>query len=273
MPRFAANLSYLFQEVPFLDRFAEAARAGFRAVELGFGYEQTPAELAEQAEEHGLEVVMINAPPGDLTAGDRGTASLFGREHEFAADFEKALRYARALHCPRVHVMAGNVPVDPDPVVMAAGRANQRARFVRNLRDACLAAEKVGVTVLIEPLNPRDVPGYLYCRQSEAHALLQEVGAANLKVQMDFYHTQMSEGGLTDKLQRYLPNIGHVQIASVPGRHEPDLGEINYAYLFRLLDEIGYAGWVGCQYYPATSTLAGLEWMPRLLEHWQVAPA
>ena len=266
MPRFSANLSFLFPDVPFLDRFAEAADAGFRAVEFAFPYEFPTADLVERVRARNLEVVLINAPPGDLRQGDRGTASLAGREHEFAADFEKALRYARALRCPRVHVMAGVVTADADPAVMAARRADQRARFVRNMREACREAATQGVTLLIEALNPRDVPDYLFSTQAEAHALRQEIDAPNAKVQMDLYHAQMVEGGLADKLRRYLPNVGHLQIAGVPGRHEPDVGEINYAYLFKLIDDLGYAGWIGCEYRPLGSTAAGLGWLYRLLD-------
>jgi hydroxypyruvate isomerase len=262
MPRFAANLSFLFNEVPFLDRFGEAAHAGFRAVEFAFAYEYRISEVAAQQREHRLEVVLINAPPGDYAAGDRGLASLPGREHEVAAWIAKALQYAQALRCTRIHVMAGIVPDGAD----AAERERRMRTYVRNLRFACAEAAAQGVTVLIEPINPRDFPGYLLNTQAQAHAIRTEIGARNLKVQMDLYHAQIVEGDLTEKLRRYLPHIGHVQIAGVPGRGEPDTGELNYGYLFKVLDDLRYEGWVGCEYRPAKSTTAGLTWLYRLLD-------
>ena len=267
MPRFSANLSFLFTESPFLDRFAEAAHAGFRAVEFAFPYEYQVNEIKARLVPHRLEVVLFNAPPGDADAGDRGLASIPGREHEFAADIAKALRYADALNCQRLHVMAGVLPEGAD----ADERARRLRVYVRNLKFACQEAAAQGVTITIEPLNPRDVPHYLLSTQSEAHAIRSEVGAPNLKVQMDLYHAQIVEGDLTDKLRRWLPHIGHIQIAGVPGRHEPDVGEINYEYLFRLLDELKYDGWVGCEYKPATTTTAGLTWLYRLLDRRKVA--
>jgi hydroxypyruvate isomerase len=260
MPRFSANLSFLFGEVPFLDRFGEAARAGFTAVEFAFAYEYPPRELAARLQEHSLSLVLINAPPGDMAAGDRGLAAQPGREHEFAASLATALNYAHALSCPRVHVMAGVVPGGADP----AQREQQRSTFVRNLRFAAREAEERGVELTIEPINTRDMPGYLLNTQAEAHAIREEVGADNLKVQMDLYHAQVVEGDLSEKLKRWLPHIGHIQIAGVPGRHEPDVGEINYAHVFALLDELRYPGWVGCEYRPLAGTAAGLRWMKTL---------
>jgi len=262
MPRFSANLTFLFNEVPFLERFDEAAHAGFRAVEFAFPYEWPAREIADRVKANKLEVVLINAPPGDLDAGDRGTASLPGREYEFQAAFATALRYAQTLACPRVHVMAGVVPFDAD----AEQRARRRSTLIRNLKFACTEAAEQGVTVLLEALNPRDVPNYLYSRQAEVDAVREEVGAANLKLQLDFYHAQIVEGDLTDKLRRLLPRVGHVQIAGLPGRHEPNVGEINYAWIFKQLDELRYDGWVGCEYHPLTTTAAGLTWFYRLLD-------
>lgn len=262
MPRFAANLSFLFTEVPFLERFGEAAQAGFRAVEFAFAYEYRIQELVAHQRAHKLDVVLINAPPGDFAAGDRGLASLPGREHEFTASIAHALQYAQALACPRIHVMAGVLPPDADD----AERERRMRTYVRNLRLACGEAAAQGVTLLIEPINPRDMPGYLLTTQAQAHAVRTEVGASNLKVQMDLYHAQIVEGDLTEKLRRYFPHIGHVQVAGVPERHEPDTGEVNYAYLFRILDELRYDGWVGCEYRPAGGTAAGLTWLYRLLD-------
>ena len=262
MPRFAANLSFLFNEVPFLERFAEAAHAGFRAVEFGFAYEYRISELVAQQREHRLDVVLINAPPGNWEAGDRGLASVPGREHEFAASVANALQYAQALGCPRVHVMAGVLPPDAD-----VSETERRTRtYVRNVRSACMEAAPKGVSVMIEPINRRDFPNYLLTTQAQAQAIRAEIGAANLKVQMDLYHAQVVEGDLTRKLRAYLPHIGHIQIAGVPDRHEPDVGEVNYGYIFKLLDELRYDGWIGCEYRPATSTTAGLTWLYRLLD-------
>jgi 2-dehydrotetronate isomerase len=261
MPRLSANLGFLFNEVPFLDRFGEAARAGFRAVEFAFAYDVPEATIAARLAEHSLECVLINAPPGDSKAGERGIAALPGREDEFVASFATALRYAWALRCPRIHVMAGVLPAGTD----AERRTRARSTYVHSLRDACTEARAHGVTVLIEALNPRDVPNYLFSTQADAHAIREEVGAPNLKVQMDFYHTQIVEGDIAVKLERWLPHIGHIQIAGTPGRHEPDVGEINYAWLLRRVDELRYDGWVGCEYRPLRGTVAGLTWRERLL--------
>lgn len=262
MPRFSANLSFLFNEVPFLERFGEAAHAGFRAVEFAFGYEYQVKEIVARVQEHKLDVVLINAPPGDYGAGDRGLASLPGREHEFAASVVTALRYAEALNCPRLHVMAGVLPEDAD----GEERARRLRTFKRNLRFACQEAAEQKVTILIEPLNPRDVPRYLFSTQAEAHAIREEIALPNLCVQMDLYHAQVVEGDLTTKIRKWLPHIGHFQIAGVPDRGEPSIGELNYDYLFKLLDELKYAGWVGCEYRPAQSTTAGLGWLYKLID-------
>jgi len=258
MPRLSANLSWLFTEAPFLERFGETARAGFGAVEFAFAYDLPEGAIADRLAEHHLQCVLINAPPGDYAAGERGIAALSGREGEFAASFATALCYAAALGCPRIHVMAGLV-------ADAARRPEAKATFVSNLRYACAAARTQGVTVLIEALNPRDVPNYLFSTVSEAHAIREAVGAPNIKAQMDLYHTQIVEGDLAMNLERWLPHIGHVQIAGTPGRHEPDVGEIDYAWLLRRLDELGYDGWVGCEYRPLTTTVAGLGWRDRLV--------
>lgn len=260
MPRFSANLSFLFTEVPFLDRFAASAHAGFTAVEFGFAYEYPAKELAARIADSALEQVLINTPPGNLSAGDRGLAGCPGREHEFAASFVTALRYAQVLSCPRIHVMAGVLPEGAD----AAQRARHRSTFVRNLRFAAGEAKEDGITLTIEPINPRDMPGYLLTTQADAHAIREEVGMANVKVQMDLYHAQIVEGDLSMKLRRWLDHIGHIQVAGVPDRHEPDVGELNCYALFDLLDEIGYKGWVGCEYRPRNGTLAGLAWLRKL---------
>ena len=261
MPKFAANLSMLYQELPFLDRFGVAARDGFGAVEYLFPYAFSAADIAARLRDNGLQQVLFNAPPGNWEAGERGFACLPGRDDEFHAAIDEALRYAEALHCPRVHVMAGLRP-------QGADRDALRKVYVDRLRRAATVAANTGVTLLIEPINTRDIPGYFLNRQDEAHAIVEEVGAANLKVQMDLYHCQVVEGDLAMKIRQYLPggNVGHVQIAGVPERHEPNVGELNYPYLFAVLDECGYDGWVGCEYRPragavAGGTTVGLGWM------------
>lgn len=254
MPRFAANLTMMFNEVPFIERFDAAARAGFAAVEFLFPYDHPAQEIADKLKACGLQNVLFNMPPGDWAAGERGIASLPGREAEFRAGVARALEYAAALGTPRLHVMAGLLPAGAD-------RARHRAVFIENVRYACAQAAGQGITILLEPINTRDIPGYFLNTQAEAHAIREEIGAGNLKVQMDFYHVQIVEGDIAMKLRRYLPHVGHIQIAGVPERHEPDTGEVNYPYLFSLLDSLGYDGWLGCEYRPARGTVEGLGWM------------
>ena len=253
MPRFAANLSMMFNEVPFLDRFAAAGDAGFEAVEFLFPYDFPPEDLAHRLRAHRLQSALFNLPPGRWADGERGIAALPGREGEFREGVLTALRYAEALGTPTLHAMAGVLPAGAD-------RAHCRAIYLENLRQAARELAAHGRTLVIEPINTRDIPGYFLESQAEAHAVREEVGAANLKVQMDLYHAQIVEGDVTVKLRRWIEHVGHVQIASVPDRHEPDSGELNYPYLFRVLDEIGYRGWVGCEYRPAAGTVAGLGW-------------
>ena len=262
MPRFAANLSMLYPEFDFLDRFDAAAKDGFAGVEYLFPYAFPAAEIAARLQANGLKQVLFNGPPGDWDGGERGLACLPGRESEFRDGIAKALDYAAALDCPRVHVMAGIIPADASDTE----RTRRRRTYLRNLRFACEEAQPQGVTVMIEPINPRDIPGYFLTTQAEAHAIREEVGMPNLKVQMDLYHAQIVEGDLSEKIRRYLPQVGHVQIAGVPGRHEPDVGEINYAFLFRLLDELKYTGYIGCEYHPERSTVEGLAWMYKLID-------
>jgi hydroxypyruvate isomerase len=257
MPKLAANLTMMFTEVPFADRFGAAARAGFSAVEFLFPYDHSPAEVAGWLSAARVENVLFNLPPGDWAAGDRGLAALPGREAEFHASVGRALEYARALGTPALHAMAGIVPESAD-------RGRCRAVYLENLRYAARALAPEGRQLLIEPLNPRDMPGYYLRTQAEAHAIREEVGEPNLKVQMDFYHAQIVEGDLATTFRTHAGAIGHVQIASVPGRHEPDDGEVNYAYLLRLVDECGYDGWVGCEYRPKGRTEDGLGWMRHL---------
>ncbi|WP_127999967.1 2-oxo-tetronate isomerase [Piscinibacter defluvii] len=253
MPRFAANLSMMYGEHAFLERFAAAAADGFEAVEYLFPYEHPAVELAARLAGHGLRQVLFNAPPGDWAAGERGLACLPGREDEFRRGIAQAIEYAQALGCPRVHVMAGLAPAGAD-------RAALRATYVQRL--AWAAAQAGALQFLIEPINSRDIPGFFLNRQDEAHAVVAEVGAPNLKVQMDLYHCQIVEGDLAMKLRQYLPGgrVGHLQIAGVPERHEPDRGEVHYPYLFALIDELGYDGFIGAEYRPRAGTSAGLGW-------------
>ena len=280
MPRFAANLSLLYTELPFLDRFEAAARDGFEAVEYLFPYAFDLAELLARLKANGLQQVLFNAPPGGTdapgidaawAAGARGTASVPGREAEFRAGVELALRYADALDCPRIHCMAGLLR---ESAAGADQESAARSVYVSNLRWAATEAAKSGRTILIEPINPRDMPRFFLNRQDDAHAIVQEVGASNLQVQMDLYHCQIVEGDVAMKLRQYLPTgrVGHLQIAGVPERHEPDVGELNCAYLFEVIDEVaaqcGWQGWVGCEYRPRMGaepggTSRGLGWRPR----------
>ena len=253
MPRFAANLSMMYQEHEFMDRFGAAAKDGFKGIEFLFPYAHPAADIGARLTEHGLRQALFNGPPGNWDAGERGLASLPGRESEFKHSVERALEYARVLGNERMHLMAGLIRPGEE-------RARHRATYVRNLDYAAREAASAGVTVVIEPINTRDIPGFFLNRQDEAHSICAEVGARNLKVQMDFYHCQIVEGDLAMKLRHYIAGIGHIQIAGVPERHEPDLGEINYPYLFGLMDELGYAGWVGCEYRPKAGTSAGLGW-------------
>jgi len=253
MPKLAANLSMLFNEVPFLERFAAAARAGFTGVEFLFPYHHAPEDLAAALRVNGLAQALFNLPPGDWEAGERGLAALPGREAEFQAGLERALPYAQALGCRRVHMMAGIPPEGAD-------RMACRDAYVANLRVAAAFFAPHGVAVLAEPINSRDMPGYFLNHQGQAVALIEAAGAANSGLQMDFYHCQIVDGDLASHLRANFAHIRHIQIAGVPERHEPDRGEVNYPYLFDLMDELGYDGWVGCEYRPAGDTLAGLGW-------------
>lgn len=256
MPRFAANISMMFTETPFLNRFAAAAEAGFSAVEFLFPYEFPVEALSEETARHSLEIALFNCPPGDWKAGERGITCIPGREDEFRAGVAAAIAYATGLNTGRVHAMAGVAPPGADPRAV-------HATYIANLRYAAEELAKHGITLLIEAINTRDVPGFYLSTLAQAQTVLQEVGAANLKMQVDLYHTQIMEGDLESKLRRYISPLGHVQIAGVPQRHEPDTGEVNYFHLFDVLDEIGYQGWVGCEYRPAGRTVDGLRWLSR----------
>jgi 2-dehydrotetronate isomerase len=254
MPRFAANLTMMYGEHLFLDRFEAAARDGFRAVEFLFPYEFDAHDIRARLDAHGLTQVLFNAPPGDWKKGERGLASLPGREEEFQASIRRALEYAAVLGNERLHVMAGLIEAE-------LFRAARRAVYMENMSWAAAQAAAQGITVLIEPINGRDMPGYFIQRQDEAHAICTQIGASNLRVQFDFYHAQIVEGDLSVKLREQIARIGHIQLAGVPDRHEPDDGELNYPYLLRLLDELEYSGWIGCEYRPRAGTSDGLGWL------------
>lgn len=252
MPRFAANLSMMFTELPFLDRFAAASRAGFRAVEYLFPYEFPAEEIAERLRSFDLQQVLFNAPAGDWDAGERGLASLPGRDAEFDAAIANALRYAAVLDCPQIHVMAG-VPGDQAP------HAAEDV-FVERMTRAADAAAAAGRRLLVEPINARDMPGYLISSVPQALDLIERIDRNNVALQFDVYHAQITEGDITRLTEHVIGRAAHVQIASVPERHEPGTGELDDTRVFALLDALGYDGWVGCEYRPATTTEAGLEW-------------
>jgi hydroxypyruvate isomerase len=254
MPRFAANLSLLFTEVPLLERFGRAAAAGFEAVEILFPYEHAIGDLQRALADSGLGLVLFNTPPGDWAAGERGFACDPDRCADFRAALDQAAAYASALKPRHVHCMAGLRPA-------GAGRAELDPTYVANLRLAAATLGRCGSGVTIEPINRRDMPGYHLASSAHAVAVLDAVGAPNLRLQYDVYHAQRSEGELAATLTRLLERIGHVQIADTPGRHEPGSGEINYPFLFALLDRLGYAGWVACEYRPQAGTEAGLGWL------------
>ncbi|WP_316194747.1 hydroxypyruvate isomerase [Bradyrhizobium sp. SZCCHNRI3052] len=254
MPRFAANLTMLFNELPFLDRFAAAKAAGFGGVEYLFPYDFDKAELREQLARHGLTQVLHNLPAGNWAAGERGIAILPDRVDEFRDGVRRAIEYAKALDCRQLNCLVGIAPDDADPREL-----NQV--LVRNLRFAATALKAQGIKLLIEPINTLDIPGFVLNRTAQALQLISEVESDNLFVQYDIYHMQIMEGDLARTMQKHLARIAHIQLADNPGRHEPGTGEINYAFLFRHLDAIGYPGWIGCEYKPRTTTGEGLGWL------------
>lgn len=257
MLKFAANLSMMFGEVPFLERFAAAAQCGFRGVEFLFPYDHPEEVVEARMREAGVEIVLFNFPPGDWSAGERGITCIPGREAEFRQGVDKSLSYALRLGVRRLHAMAGIAPPDAD-------RDACKATLIENLKYAASRLQPHGITLLVEAINTRDIPGFFISTQAESYAVCEAVGAPNIKMQMDCYHMQVMEGDLTTKLRRYAPHCGHIQIAGPPGRNEPDTGEVRYEYLFQVLEEIGYDGWIGCEYRPAGKTVDGLGWFRRL---------
>jgi hydroxypyruvate isomerase len=252
MPRFAANLSLLFTEVPFLDRFEAAARAGFKGVEFLFPYAFDVAEIRSRLDEHGLKTVLFNLPPGHWDEGERGITALKGREDEFAAGVDLALRYAEALGCPRVHAMAG-----------LEAHGTDRDVYLRNLKLAAEWARGEGVDVLIEPINTFDMPGYFLTTTEAAREIIQEVGAANLGLQFDLYHRHRMQGGVMEAIAEFGSLARHYQCANPPDRSEPDCDVLDYAQVFRAIDKTGFTGWIGCEYRPRGRTIDGLGWPAR----------
>lgn len=256
MPKFAANLTMLFTEVPFLDRFERAAKAGFDAVEFLFPYPFPASEIKSRLDANALQLVLHNLPAGDWEAGERGIACLPDRVEEFRQGVAKAIEYGRALGTPRLNCLAGKAPAGANDSVL-------RETFVANLKFAAAELKKAGLRLLIEPINTFDIPGFFLNRTAQALAILDAVGSDNLFVQYDIYHAQRMEGELAATLSKHLARIGHIQLADNPGRNEPGTGEINYDFLFAHLDAIGYSGHIGCEYKPAKTTEAGLGWLAR----------
>lgn len=257
MPKFAANLSLLFNELPFLDRFEAAAAAGFDAVEFMFPYDFDVEDIAARLKANGLHLALFNLPAGNWAAGERGLSIYPNLVSEFRDSVARALRYATALGCTQLHCLAGVAPVGGDIRAM-------RKTYVENLRYAASVLESEGITLLIEAINTRDVPGYFLDTTAKAADIIESVEAENLRLQYDVYHMQIMEGDLAPTIDKHLKNIWHVQIADTPGRHEPGTGEINYSFIFDHLDRVGYTGWVGCEYRPQKSTLESLAWFRAL---------
>ncbi|NQW01543.1 MAG: TIM barrel protein [Rhodospirillales bacterium] len=253
MPQLSANLRYLFQELPLIDRFAAAARLGFKAVEYPFPYGEEPARLRRALDENQLQLVLINAPPGNWQAGDRGLAGVRGREQEFRKSIEEAIYYATCLNCRNVHIMAGLA-------VPGAAREGALSVLAENLKFAASACAEAGINALIEPLNEKDMPGYLLNHSLQARALLAVVNSQNLHLLLNLYHARMSGENLEDAIRANLEVIGHIQVAGVPGRAEPNTGDVDFGPIFELLDTLGYQGWIGCEYHPKVHTREGLNW-------------
>ena len=258
MPKLAANLSTLFKEVPFLERFLAARKAGFHAVEYQYPYDFEPQDVAAAAREAGVRVVLHNMPPGDAQRGEHGTACLPGREARFRDDLERAIRYAQAAGCKSLHCLAGVAPPD-------AGDGQAHATYVANLKYASDRLRREGMRALIEPLSARTLPGCFLTGSAQAARVLDEVAAGNVLLQYDMFHMQVVEGNLAATIERLLPRIGHMQLADAPGRNEPGSGEIDFDFLLAHIDRLGYAGWVGCEYNPLGDTVEGLKWAQRYL--------
>lgn len=257
MAKFAANLSMMFNEVPFIQRFERAAEAGFTGVEYLFPYEESTEAITAELQKYHLTQALFNMPAGDWATGERGMASIPGREREFAEGVKTALKYAKALGCKQVHAMAGKLDSNFSP-------EQQKACFIKNIQHAADVMAEQGIRVLIEPINTRDMPGYFLTTQKQAEALLPEINRDNVFIQLDLYHCQIMEGDLLKTIERLWDKFSHIQIASVPFRHEPDRGEVNYPWIFEQLDKMGYQGWLGCEYHPVGRTEDGLGWLKQI---------
>ena len=255
MPRFNANLSWLFQEMRFYDRFKAAAKAGFRGIEILFPYDQPAQEICSALQAQHQEMVLINSPPGNFAAGERGIAALPGREKEFRDSFDQALAYAEILQCKRIHIMSGIAADEPAP----------RHALLANLEHALGKIQNSGFYILIEPINTRDIPGYFLTTVEQANNILEELSHPALKIQFDWYHAQIMGGDLSRRTEKFFSKIGHFQLAGVPDRAEPDRGEVNFSHLFNLVDSMHYDGWIGCEYRPKGRTEEGLGWLPKPL--------
>ncbi len=254
MPKLAANLSLLFPQLPFPERFGAAAKAGFRYVEYQFPYPfGSAAEIASRARDAGVEVVLHNLPAGDAAKGDRGIACLPDRVAEFRDGVERAIEYAKAAGCPRLNTLAGIA-------LPGVAREKLRETLIENLRYAAGKLKAAGLTLLTEPCNPRTIPGFFLNSSKDGIAVIDAAGAPNLKLQYDIFHMQIVEGDLAKTIERLLPRIGHMQLADAPDRHEPGTGEINYGWLLAEIDRLGYQGWMGCEYIPKGDTVQGLSW-------------
>jgi hydroxypyruvate isomerase len=256
MLRFSANLGFLWPDRPLLDRIDAAARAGFKAIELHWPYDVPGEAVRAKCEEHAIALLAVNTVRGNVAAGDFGLGALAGREQEFQAAVDQSIEFSVKAGGTAIHCMAGTVP--------EAARAGARKTFVTNLRTASAKAERHGLTLLLEPINPFDAPGYFYSTAAEGASIIEEVARANVKLMFDCYHVGRSEGDVIANLERFLPVIGHVQIAAVPNRAEPDQGELDYKAVFAALERLPYKGWTGCEYKPAGSTDEGLRWTSAL---------
>lgn len=257
MPKFAANLTMLFNEVPFLERFERAHHAGFQAVEFLFPYAYSATEIRQLLDQYKLNLVLHNLPAGNWDSGERGIACLPDRKQEFRESVSMAIEYAKALKVKQLNCLAGKAPVD-------ANHKELHQTFVENLTYAAAEFENANLNLLIEPINTFDIPGFFLNTTKQANEILAEVGAKNLYIQYDIYHAQRMEGELAATIEKYFAKIAHIQIADNPGRNEPGTGEINYSFLFKLLDRLGYEGWIGCEYKPANATEAGLGWIDQI---------
>jgi len=252
MPKFAANLTMLFTELPFLDRFEAAKNVGFTAIEFLFPYDYEKQQIADLLHTHNLQLVLHNLPAGNWAGGERGIAAHPSRIDEFREGVDRAIDYATTLKAPQLNCLAGIVKEDA---------TQARQTLVENLRYAADRLQEAGIRLLLEPVNTRDIPGFFLSRTDQALAIIDDTGSKNLKLQYDIFHAQVMEGNLAETIEKNLPRIGHLQLADNPGRHEPGTGEINYDFLFRHIDKLGYAGWIGCEYKPANTTLEGLSWL------------